>query len=165
MQEGLVFLAADNRKPQSFVKYGNRRANRKLSVPCRENLQISYPNPRVLPSCHYNRWNRGVEGNGKVAVPPLRTFENSHLLFNAGFRVRTGEPAGSWIRVSEHLISTQFRWLESTYKPTNPPLPRKELSITEAPRPIRISCPDYLSTDNVYEGFKRARQPISCNRR
>lgn len=79
--------------------------------------------------------------------------------------VRTGEPAGSWIRVSEHLISTQFRWLESTYKPTNPPLPRKELSITEAPRPIRISCPDYLSTDNVYEGFKRARQPISCNRR
>lgn len=64
--------------------------------------------------------------------------------------VRTGEPAGSWIRVSEHLISTQFRWLESTYKPTNPPLPRKELSITEHrvlfESPARITYPRITST-------------------
>ena len=51
---GMAVVAADNRKPQSFVKYGNHRANRKLSVPCRENLQISYPaldpvRPSILP--------------------------------------------------------------------------------------------------------------------
>lgn len=49
-----VVATANNRIPQSFVKSGNRRANRKLSVPRRENLQISYLVP-FLPSCHYNQ--------------------------------------------------------------------------------------------------------------
>lgn len=49
-----VVAVANNRIPQSFVKSGNRRANRKLSVPRRENLQISYLAP-FLPSCHYNQ--------------------------------------------------------------------------------------------------------------
>jgi len=49
-----VVAAANNRIPQSFVKGGNHRANRKLSVPRRENLQISYLAP-FLPSCHYNQ--------------------------------------------------------------------------------------------------------------
>lgn len=50
-----VVVATDNRKPQSFVKSGSHRASRKLSVPCRENLQISYGWLSVLPSCHYNK--------------------------------------------------------------------------------------------------------------
>lgn len=49
-----VVAAANNRIPQSFVKGGNHRANRKLSMPRRENLQISYLAP-FLPSCHYNQ--------------------------------------------------------------------------------------------------------------
>lgn len=66
-----VVAAANNRIPQSFVKSGNRRANRKLSVPRRENLQISYLAP-FLPSCHYNqRAMRSLHFKPVVLVPLL----------------------------------------------------------------------------------------------
>lgn len=83
-----VVVAADNRKPQSFVKSGSHRASRKLSVPCRENLQISYGRPPVLPqssspagsvppSCHYNQ---RVERSSPLLLPaenPLTTATRS----------------------------------------------------------------------------------------
>lgn len=73
-----VVAAANNRKPQSFVKGGNRRANRKLSVPRRENLQISYLAP-FLPSCHYNQ--RAMRSLHLKPANSLHPF--SHLLSNS----------------------------------------------------------------------------------
>lgn len=131
-----VVAAANNRIPQSFVKDGNHRANRKLSVPRRENLQISYLAP-FLPSCHYNQRamrSLHLKPVALVSLFPSSCLLSSSLLFSiipilllslslclslsllrslvCSFDRRC------WIRASEHLISTQFRWLESTYKPT-----------------------------------------------
>lgn len=74
-----IVTAANNRKPQSFVKGGNRRANRKLSVPRRENLQISYLTP-FLPSCHYNQGAmRSLHLKPCVLVLPLFSSFSSSL--------------------------------------------------------------------------------------
>ncbi|KAL6266681.1 hypothetical protein P5V15_003520 [Pogonomyrmex californicus] len=140
-----VVAAANNRIPQSFVKGGNHRANRKLSVPRRENLQISYLAP-FLPSCHYNqRAMRSLHLKPAALVSllssscllssPLSFSITPVLLLPSLFPLPSFSLARSlacsfarslvcsfdrrcWIRASEHLISTQFRWLESTYKPT-----------------------------------------------
>jgi len=115
-----VVAAANKRKPQSFVKGGNHRANRKLSMPRRENLQISYVAP-FLPSCHYNQGTMCSlhleSASSSLPSLPLALFPSlpspASTIFLSHLR-----PTRLWIRASEHLISTQFRWLESTYKPT-----------------------------------------------
>lgn len=114
-----VVAVANNRIPQSFVKSGNRRANRKLSVPRRENLQISYLAP-FLPSCHYNQRAMCSLHFKLALLVLLRPFSCPLSLSPppVSLALVCSFDRRCWIRVSEHLISTQFRWLESTYKPT-----------------------------------------------